>query len=386
MPPGELAAARSRRPIRKRLFHPLCGANPPTLLRVIRQNGIPRTGLVELGAALAVAAAKSPASFTERIYVHMRRRALGLREPPVFILGHWRSGTTHLFNLMTRDGQWGYVSPFATALPWDFLLLGRILEPVLERALPGSRYFDNVRVERDSPQEDEVALANMTPLSFYNALYFPSKFRETTERGVFFDGCSRKEIEAWKRMLRYYYDKVSIRTGGARLLIKNPVYTARLEMLAAMWPEARFIHIHRNPYEVFFSMRNFHRRMLAEFALEPWENLDIDGVVLDVYSRMMGRLIEDAATLPPERFTEISFDDLQRDPLATVRGIYDALGIAGYEAAEPRFRAYLASVEGYQQNVYDYPASDLAMVAERWGPFIERWGYDAPVQPGAAAG
>jgi hypothetical protein len=133
-------------------------------------------------------------------------------------------------------------------------------------------------------------------------------------------------------------------------------------------------------------MRNFHQRMLAEFALEPWDDVDIDGVVLDVYSRMMERLIADTAALPRDRFTEISFDDLQHAPLETVRGVYKALGLDGFDAAEPKFREYLASVDGYQKNVYAYPADAVARIRERWAPFIERWGYQVPGAVAAVAG
>jgi hypothetical protein len=376
-------ASRAQWPLRQRISHPLFGANPPTLGRVLARNGLPRTGLVEIAAAGTLAALKSPASFTERIYVNARRHSLGVKEPPVFILGHWRSGTTHLFNVMSRDSRWGYVSPFATALPWDFLLLGRVLEPVLARLLPRSRFFDNVKVERDSPQEDEVALANMTPLSFYNALYFPSHFRETFDRGVFFDGCSGREIRDWQRMLRYYYDKLSIRAGGRQLLIKNPVYTARAAMLAQMWPGSKFVHIHRNPYEVFFSMRNFFERMFAQFALEPWDNVDIDGAILDTYTRMMDLCLRDTARLPEGSFVELSFDSFQKQPLEEVQRIYDALGIRGFETSDSRFRAYLASVAGYRKNTYNYPPETVERISERFRPYIERWGYKLP---GAASG
>jgi len=296
----------------------------------------------------------------------------------VFILGHWRSGTTHLYNVMSRAPHWGYVSPFATALPWNFLLLGRALEPLLARALPDGRFIDNIPVTPDSPQEDEIGLANMTTTSFFHALYFPRRFTEFVNEGVFFDGCTADEIARWCRTVRYYYDKLSIGAGGARLLIKNPVYTARADLLRQIWPDAKFIHIHRNPYEVFISMRNFYRKLFAEFALEPYDHVDIDAQITRIYLRMMDRLTRDAEKIPSSHFVELSYNELQSAPMEQLARIYETLDLPGFAENEGRFRSYLDSVTGYQKNNFRFPAGEVEQVGRVLAPFIERWSYAPP--------
>ena len=361
-----------------RLFHPLCGADPLTLARLILRHGVGPRSAVPLSIALAVSLLKAPASLAEHAVVAARRRGAGMREAPVFILGHWRSGTTHLYNVMSKAPHWGFVSPFATALPWDFLLTGRLLRPLLTRALPAHRFIDNIPVRPDSPQEDEIGLANMTLLSFYHALYFPKAFAEIFNAGVFFDGVAPAAIESWTRRLRYYYDKLQIGSSGARLLIKNPVYTARIALLRRIWPDAKFIHIHRNPYQVFISMRNFYKSLFAEFALERYDHIDIDAVILDTYMRMMERFARDAVDIPTGHFVELRYEELQNTPEAALARIYDALGLPGFEAAKGAFSRYLGSVEGYQKNSYVYPSEARERVGERLKPFIERWSYAPP--------
>ena len=80
--------------------------------------------------------------------------------PPLFIVGHWRSGTTHLYNVLSRSPAFGYVPPIATGLPWDMLGLARLLRPLLERALPPERFVDSLPVRpelaaggRDRPRQ-----------------------------------------------------------------------------------------------------------------------------------------------------------------------------------------------------------------------------------------
>jgi omega-hydroxy-beta-dihydromenaquinone-9 sulfotransferase len=63
-------------------------------------------------------------------------------------------------------------------MPWEALGLARVLRPFVEHYLAKDRLIDSVRVRSDSPTEDEIALANMHPLSYNHAMYFPRRFRE----------------------------------------------------------------------------------------------------------------------------------------------------------------------------------------------------------------
>ncbi|NBC34865.1 MAG: sulfotransferase [Alphaproteobacteria bacterium] len=359
--------------------HPLCGADAATLGAVlVRHGGVAPRHIPDLLAILGSTAGRLPFTLCERALVAWRRRAMPAPDPPVFIIGHWRSGTTHLYNVMSRSGTFGYVSPIATGLPWDFLVLGRLLRPLLEKALPKERYIDRIPVRPDSPQEDEIALASMHPLSFYHGLYFPRRLEETFDRGVFFDGVPRAEIDSWCRTLRYFFDKTALASDGRRLLIKNPVYTARVAMLRTLWPDARFIHIYRNPYVVFHSMRNFWEKLLAQLALQRIPPLDLEALVLRAYARMMDTLIEDSRDLPAHLFAEVCFERFEAEPLAELARLYDQLDLGDFAAAEPAFRAYLDSVKRYTKNVWRFDEASVAQVRENWGRFIDRWGYQPP--------
>src|SRR5512133_192469 len=99
----------------------------------------------------------------------------------------------------------------------------------------------------------------MQPLSYYHAIYFPRRFAEHFRRSVLLEGCSAAELELWYRRHRYFLAKVSLDQDGRRLLVKNPVYTSRIGLLSAIWPNAQFVHIHRDPRRVFVStVHSFH--------------------------------------------------------------------------------------------------------------------------------
>lgn len=360
--------------------HPLYGANLRTLLRVRRLGGAPAAGQrLRFYGAFAAALGRLPFSLVERVRVAAKRHEAARQPAPVFILGHWRSGTTHLYNVLAKADHFAFVTPFATALPWDFLLLGRMLAPLLAGKLPEHRYIDRIPVREDSPQEDEIGLANMSPTSFYHALYFPQNFDRFYQRGLFHDGVDDLERADWERTMRYFCTKLMIAQPGRRLLIKNPVYTARPAQLRAMWPEAKFIHIHRDPLDVFLSMRNFWRALFAQFALQDYSGIDIDEVILASYERMMTQLKAQTADLPADRFIELGYDDLQQRPVETIAEIYEQLGLEGFDAARPAFETYLRSVRGYRKNDFGRPEEAARKVAGRWRTLILDQGYDVPV-------
>ncbi len=364
------------------MAHPLSGANIGTLTAVLARAGAPTKPLAAAGIVLSVLG-RWPFSTAERLLIEGRLPKPAEMAPPVFILGHWRSGTTHLYNIMTKSGAWGYVPPVATGLPWDLFGIARVFNPLLEKALPKHRYIDNIPVTPESPQEDEIAMANMSDLSFYHGIYFPKAFDELVRRGLFFDGCSEDEVGAWKTRFVYLLRKLSELQGRRTMLIKNPVYTGRLAMLRQMFPDAKFIHIHRNPYEVFVSMRNFYTKLLAEFALQPYGHVDIDETILTVYERMMRALETDAADLPATRYVELRYEDLDSDALGAVEAVYRGLHLPGFDAARGAFEAYLASIRSFEKNKFAYSDEAAAKVEGRLGYFLEKWGYD---RPGVASG
>lgn len=359
------------------MAHPLSGANLGTLATVAGRSGLPRSGVDSAMIGLA-ALGRWPFSVGEKLVMESRLPAIEDLPPPVFILGHWRSGTTHLYNTMCESNDWAYVPPVATGLPWDMFGLARAFRPLLERALPKHRYIDNIPVRPESPQEDEIAIANMSELSFYHGIYFPRAFAENVNRGLFFDGCSAADIRSWRRQFTYLLRKLHVYFDRKPLLIKNPVYTARFAMLMEMFPNAKFIHIHRNPYDVFLSMQNFYKKLLKQFALQNYDHVDIDETIFAVYERMMDQYAKDAATARDGQLVEIRYDALDQDPMGSIEQVYSGLGLDGFSNARQAFTDYLASVQTFEKNRFAYDGATANRVEARLGRFIDQWEYARP--------
>lgn len=363
------------------LKHPLMGAELKTLLNAFFQHGgvslrcLPHAGLFLLSALL-----RAPFAALERLAMQQDSRTPNPIQAPMFIVGHWRSGTTHLHNLLSCSPAFGIISPLASGLPGELLTLATWLRPFLEKALPATRGVDPVAVTPNSPQEDEIPLANLQLLSVFHALYFPKKFSERFHRGVFFDGASAAKIARWERELCLFLRKVSRQQRKSRILIKNPVYTARVRRLLSIWPEAKFLHIYRNPYDVFASSIHYFSEMLFRLSLQRVNNLDVAAFVLRAYPRMLDALYDETSALPPTQYCETRYETLEQNPLEELERIHNLLALPDWRKTRPKVASYLASLPPYQKNQYLLSPKQLRQIKTSWNRYIQKWGYSPPAK------
>ena len=175
---------------------------------------------------------------------------------PIFIIGHWRTGTTHLHNILCQDKQFGYVTNFQAMSPGFFLMGDKRIKKLLAgitKKRTTTRIIDNIPLTLDGPQEEDFAIANTSPYSFLHLYTFPQQAPFYFERYVLFNDLSESVFAKWKEIYLTILRKATIRFGGKRLIIKNPANSGRIKTLLKLFPDARFIHIYRNPYNVFRS-------------------------------------------------------------------------------------------------------------------------------------
>src|SRR5205807_2681055 len=94
------------------------------------------------------------------------------------------------------------------------------------------------------------------------------------------------------------------------LVLKSPPHTARIPVLAPMFPGARFVHLVRDPYVVFASTVNLWRTLFALHGLQKPTFAGLEEYVLATHVRMQQRLEEGRRLLPPAQFYELRYEDL----------------------------------------------------------------------------
>jgi omega-hydroxy-beta-dihydromenaquinone-9 sulfotransferase len=320
-----------------------------------------------------------PLRLLETLCYGRRITRVRIEPDPLFIIGHWRSGTTHLHNLMSQDPAWSYVSMYQALAPDCSLIGHRWLKALLARIVPQKRPMDNMVWPMDAPQEEEIPLAKMSPYSFYTQFLFPRKTQDLFRRYVLLHDAPARAVAEFKRKYYRLLQIATLHSPGKRLVLKNPVNTARVRLLLELFPNAKFIHIHRSPYDVYTSTQNLHRKILAHTALQEIDASKADETVLALYEAMMQRFFAERHLIPKGNFAQVRFSDFERDPLGEVRRVYEALDLPGFASAEPAFRAYIDSQRAYRKNTFTLSGADRRRIEQRWAFAFAELGYsDVP--------
>ena len=339
----------------------------------VEAHYLPRVLFVTLTTLLT-----SPVRVYEQLRYASTIHRTAIQPAPIFIIGHWRSGTTHLHLLLCQDPQLGFVSTFQTLAP-GFCLVGqgrikKIVGYWLVKGHP-TRFIDNVPLRIDAPQEEEFAMANVTPHSFLHVFSFPRQADEIFARTTLFQGITPATLAEWSASYMEVLRKATLLAGGKRLILKNCANTGRIRVLQELFPDAKFIHIVRNPYDLFLSTRQLWHVVLSKSQLQQIEPAEIDRHILQFYPQLLQQYLADRALIPPGNLVEVRFEDLEAAPLDETRRIYETLGLPGYAEAEPALQAYLASVTSYRKNRYQLTPDVIKQVNQHWSFAFDTWGY-----------
>lgn len=322
-----------------------------------------------------------------RIYERLRYDGLlkktVIHPSPVFIIGHHRSGTTYLHNLISQDADFGFVSTFqATAAA--FSITGNTgLKAKLSEGLAKTRSMDNVEASLDAPQEEEIAVANLCPYSFMHHMGFPRKTIEYLEKYCLLETIPEHELKARTEVYLRVLKKATYLSGGKRLLLKGPISTGQIKYLLSLFPQAKFIHIHRNPYQLFPSVGNLGRKLQQAHILQDIS--DDEGVdnIFTVYIRLMKKFLAEKHLIPAGNFIEVSYEQLDEQPLQTLEQIYSTLNLPGFEAKRRQFENYIKVLGHYEKNNLPLADKYLQRINDECAFAFGEWKY--PLREVAAA-
>lgn len=296
-------------------------------------------------------------------------------EPPLFVLGSWRSGTTFLHNLLSQDERFAAPDLYQTMYPRTFRLSRWWWEPMLRMGLPRKRFMDNVEQSFSEPAEDEMAIGILSRRSNMLAWTFPRN-EARYERYLTFEGTTDREQAEFKNALKYFVRKVQQRAGRP-LILKSPNHTARIRLLLETFPEAKFLHIRRHPYNVFRSFRHMARQVIPVWGLQKYDDDAIDEMIVRLYRKLNEAYFAQRDLIPAGRLHEIAYEDLAAAPRAKIEEIYEALNLPDFRQMKPALDAYLGEVGEYRKNRHaDIPAETREILHREWGFCFDRWDYE----------
>lgn len=366
----------------------LAGTDPITLFRILRVNG--RVDTRRLGRVIVLALASVvllPFNLLERVLYGRRIAACRLDDDPVVVLGHDRSGTTHLLNLLSLDPQFAWIRPSQMVLPGCCLLFDRAVDRLLAW-LDYRRPFDDVRVGPGSPQDDEVPLVKLTPHCEYHKYSFPRDHRYWLDTYVFRFTPASPAFAAWRRTYLGALRKAAVLMGRRRLLLKSPATMANLEAVLALFPHAKFVHIKRDPHAVVPSQLHLHRTMARKYGLQAVTDAELTDFTFYQYRGYMAGFLADRHRVPAANLVEIRYEDLVADPQRWLAVVYDRLALGDFTARATALRDYLAAVADYTPHRFPEDRALTARIDAELGFACAALGYApryAPREPSAAS-
>jgi omega-hydroxy-beta-dihydromenaquinone-9 sulfotransferase len=249
-----------------------------------------------------------------------------LWERPVFILGLPRSGTSHLFELLSECPSICFPTRFDAFNPHTFLLLRRTgLFAVLAKLPKFKRAMDNLRCGWDSPEEDIVALSILTSTGERIRRAF-SRDSSSASDSVKLEPLNSEENMEIILAMRAFSRKL-VMLHSKRVLFKSPGHIARVKEILQIFPEAKFITIFRNPLHQAASLQAMSQSGNPFWCSLQWPcAIDHKSVFESCESRLCN-YFNARASIPSGNLVEITFEQLVSDRTGTIQNICRAFNL-----------------------------------------------------------
>jgi omega-hydroxy-beta-dihydromenaquinone-9 sulfotransferase len=293
---------------------------------------------------------------------------------PIFVLGFWRSGTTFLHELLCCDPRFGFPSTYACLNPAHFLLTERWVRRGEEQQV--RRPMDDLRYSWSSPQEDEFAMLALGAPSAYEALIVPSLMRDPA-RLLDLQARSTIDRERWHTTFDYFLKLLTLQQGRT-MLLKSPTHGYRMRLLQSKYPDARFVIIERNPYEVFASNLKLWQTLTDSYGLEYCSADQAQDFVLAAYLLHEKTVSEGISHSTPGSVARVRYENMVKKPIEQISHLYTTLKLGDFAEAGPRLETYLDKASAHARNRFRLTRKQKERVDREWGHIIEQKGYSWP--------
>jgi hypothetical protein len=297
-----------------------------------------------------------------------------LERPPIFILGHWRSGTTLLHEYLGLDPRFASPTTYQCFAPWHFLLTEGLVTRYGNWLLPDRRPMDNMKAGWALPQEDEFALMNLGAPSPYLRLMFPNHpvpYTETLDSSRF----RPADLQAWRRQFEWFVKALTYKT-RKQLLLKSPPHTGRIGILRQMYPDSKFIHIVRDPRKLYPSTMKLWNSLDENQALQsPTDQSMLQSFVMESLVSMYRAFDRDRANIPESQIIDIRYEQFIAQPVQTLEEIYKHLDLGQYDTVRSNWENKSEQERGYQTNKLQIDTEQESMILDRWSDYARKYGY-----------
>lgn len=348
------------------------------LISVIKNNGgIHYSRVQRLAPYLTRILLFEPICWLESVALENKIKNHQLTEAPLFVLGHWRSGTTFLQRLLCEDHRFGYHNIYKAVLPQMYFSTEKIFTPffqVVNDTINAKNPFHRVRLVWSAADEDDTAFLGMlSPRTPYWGQVMPKNHQGSLSKYIF-NNYESTDLEKWKADYLYIIKKLSLYYNKP-LILRTPPNTGRVKQLLELFPNAKFIYIHRNPYDVYNSNLGLWEANLKNFCFQKPSKEDVKERILFGYEQIISNYISQRNLIPKNNLIEIRYEDLYTNTIENMEQIYNALSLPDFGEIKPRLENFVAKNKQKEKTEYAYSEDMITTVNQRWSFSLNEWPY-----------
>ena len=356
------------------LVNPLIGCNPDVLKEIETRFSIDPEFRIKYRRSRIISRVLHELARFDRIRYNSMHNNTSPENPPVFIIGHWRSGTSFLHNLLCRVYPAAYTTTYQAAFPNNLFAFKGLIKFFMWAFMPRKRPTDEMKMHPDLPQEEEIALGQERFFSFYYWFYFPGQAKKLAEEFMYLDDPQEKKSRDFQAHYREYIRRCQLNTGGAVFISKNPVNTGRIPVLLDLFPDARFIYLKRDPYETIQSSLIFFESLLKGISLQCYDRQEMKNFAIENYQKLVQTYHEKRRLIPSDHLIEITYEELTKHPSKVLSDVTRRLDL-GVPADIFKANNLVKENRDFRSRKYIFSNSFIYEVNNKLNDLIEKQGY-----------
>lgn len=240
--------------------------------------------------------------------------------------------------------------------------------------LPEKRPMDNMRAGWRLPQEDEFALLNLGVPTVYQRIMFPQHSVPHLQSlcGDYMEEATKK---SFTENLTWFLSALSYQSKKP-LILKSPPHTGRLRLIRELFPDAKFIHLVRDPVKLFSSTMKLWLSLDSAQSMQNETPIAaLESFIFDCLTTMYATFDDQAKGLEECDLVTVRYEELAAKPVDTCERIYGSLGLGDFGSVRQSMVQRALADRDYATNKHEADSELIERIRTNWLSYAQRFGY-----------
>lgn len=298
-----------------------------------------------------------------KAFDHNPRSLLGPSQPPLFIIGGWRTGTTFLQRTMAQAPGLRALFPWELGAPWkaasaDADARAKMAETARQHHDRLHALNSRLQAVHDSGPDlaEECVLAMGSDFRNWG-------FMSNTRLDSYAAWLEGEDFAGAYRTYRAVLGLLE-RDPSERFVLKAPAHTAELASLAAAFPQAVIVWLHRDVVETVASGASLFAVFRSTYS-DRVDPADVGAYQARQTARWFNRALDFRAACEAQKsgphFIDLAYSDLVADPRASLRRIHEEAGLGWTSETDRAYAAALAQNRQHRHGKHSYSAEEFGL-------------------------